>query len=162
MGATYLSMQLRTTDRAETIVALRALTAASTDASVQFYIAESFGGWLPVYPSFTPELEHTAKTLSARLKCLLVLLLSADEDDLYCVFFRDGKQLPWFKIAAGRSRRGKERDKLATKLEALSEVCNAESRGRLVTALSDATEVHVVVILQSPGLARIRPAVPTR
>jgi hypothetical protein len=141
MGATYLSMQLRTTDRAETIVALRALTAASTDPSVQFYIAESFGGWLPIYPSFTPELERTAKTLSARLKCLLVLLLSADEDDLYCMFFRDGKQLPWFKIAAGRSRRGKERDKLATKLEALSEVCNAESRGRLVTALSDATEV---------------------
>jgi len=57
------------------------------------------------------------------------------------MFFRDGKQLPWFKVAAGKSRKGKERDKLAAKVEALAEVCDAESRGRLVAVLADATSV---------------------
>jgi hypothetical protein len=141
VGATYLSMQLRTTDRDATIAALKAIAAANAGASLQFYIAEPFGGWLLIFPNFTPELERIAKALSASLNCLLVLLLSADEDDLYCMFFRAGKQLPWFKIGAGRSRRGKDRDKLASKLEALAEVCDAESRARLVAALADATEV---------------------
>ena len=70
-----------------------------------------------------------------------MLLLSADEDDLYCMFFRNGKQLPWLKVGVGRSRRGKERDKLAAKLEALAEVCDAGSRARLVAILADATDV---------------------
>jgi hypothetical protein len=33
-------------------------------------------------PEFTPELEASAKALSASLGCLVVLLLSADEDEL--------------------------------------------------------------------------------
>ena len=78
---------------------------------------------------------------SARLDCFILLLLSADEDDLYCMFFRSGKQLPWFKVGVGRSRRGKERDKLAAKLEALAEVCDAESRARLAVILTDAKDV---------------------
>jgi hypothetical protein len=78
-------------------------------------------------------LERVGKAWSARVDCLVVLLLSADEDDLYCMFFRGGKQLPWFKVGVGRSRRGKERDKLAAKLEALAEVCDAESRARLAS-----------------------------
>ena len=41
----------------------------------------------------------------------------------------------------GRSRRGKEREKLAAKLEALADVCDGESRARLVTVLADATAV---------------------
>ena len=97
-------------------------------------------GW-PVFPNFTPELERAAKALSARVDCLLVLLLSADEDDLYCMFFRSGRQLPWFKVGVGRIRRGKERAKLATKLEALAEVCDAESRAPSVAILADATAV---------------------
>ena len=40
-----------------------------------------------------------------------------------------------------RTGRGKERDKLATKLEALAEVCDADSRARLVAILADPTEV---------------------
>ena len=95
---------------------------------------------MAVFPNFTPELGRSAKALSAKLGCL-VMLLSADEDDLYCMFFRDGKQLPWFKIGAPRKRRGKERDKLATKLEALAEVRDADSRARLVAILADPTEV---------------------
>ena len=94
-----------------------------------------------MFPNFTPELERSAKALSAKLGCLVVMLLSADEDDLYCMFFRDGKQLPWFKIGAPRKRRGKKRDKLATKLEALAEVRDADSRARLVAILADPTEV---------------------
>ena len=140
MGATYLSMQLRTSNRDAAVEALRAV-AESGESHLQFYIAQPSGGWLPIFPNFTPELEQTAKALSARLKCLLVLLLSADEDDLYCMFFRDGKQLPWFKIGVGRSRKGKERDKIAAKLDALAEACDMESRARLVAALADATGV---------------------
>ncbi len=141
MGATYLSMQLRTTDRDAAVAALETIAAANAAACLRFYVAEPLGGWLAVFPHFTPELERSAKALSSRLGCLVVLLLSADEDELYCMFFRDGKQLPWFKVGAGRRRRGKERDKLATKLEALAEVCDAESRARLVAILADATGV---------------------
>jgi hypothetical protein len=108
---------------------------------LRFFVADPVGGWLPVFPNFTPELERVAKTLSNSLACLIVLLLSADEDDLYCMFFREGKQLPWFKIAAGRNRRGKERDKLAAKLEPLRDVCDAESRERLLGALAETKDV---------------------
>jgi hypothetical protein len=69
------------------------------------------------------------------------MLLSADEDDLYCMFFRGNRQLPWFKIAAGKARKGKERDKLAAKLDALSNVCDEDSRARLLDALADAANV---------------------
>jgi hypothetical protein len=141
MGATYLSMHLRTTDRDAALAALTSIAAANTSERPQFYVADSVGGWLPVFPNFTPDLERNAKALSANLGCLLVLLLSADEDDLYCMFFRAGKQLPWFKIAAGRPRKGKEREKLAAKLGALEDVCDAESRARLLAVLSDSTGV---------------------
>jgi hypothetical protein len=141
MGATYLSMQLRTTARDAVVTELHAIAAANLAAGLQFYVAEPRDGWLAVFPNFTPELERAAKALSAKVDCLIVLLLSADEDDLYCMFFRNGKQLPWFKVGAGRSRKGKERDKLAAKLEALAEVCDAESRARLVAILADATAV---------------------
>ena len=132
MGATYLSMQVRTTNRDAAITALEAISAAQVGAGLQFYVTEPVGGWLAVFPNFTPELEHTAKVLSGRLACLVVLLLSADEDELYCMFFRDGKQLPWFKVGAPRKRTGKEREKLAAKLEALTEVCDERSREKLV------------------------------
>jgi hypothetical protein len=141
MGATYLSMQLRTTDRDATVVALETIVAANAAAGLRFFVAEPLGGWLAVFPNFTPELEGTAKALSGRLGCLVVLLLSVDEDDLYCMFFRDGKQLPWFKVGAPRKRRGKERDKLAAKLEALAEVCDADARARLLAILADPTGV---------------------
>lgn len=141
MGATYLSMQLRTTDRKSAVAALEGIAATDAGSTLQFYVAEPVGEWLAVLPNFTPELEGTAKSLSAKLGCLIVLLLSADEDELYCMFFRDGRQLPWFKVGAPRVRRGSERDKLATKLEALAEVCDVESRARLVALLADTTGV---------------------
>jgi hypothetical protein len=141
MGATYLSLQLRMTDRDAAIACLGSIAAANAGAGLQFYVTESIENWLAVFPNFTPELERTAKTLSARLNCLVLLLLSFDEDDLYLMFFRNGKQLPWFKVGVGRKRTGKERDKMATKLEALAEVCDAESRGRLVSILTDTTNV---------------------
>jgi hypothetical protein len=134
-------MQLRTTDREAAVDVLKAIAATDADCGLQFYVAEPLGGWLAVFPNFTPELERSAKALSARLGCLVVLLLSADEDELYCMFFREGKQLPWFKVGAPRKRRGKEREKLAAKVEALAEVCDAESRARLVDMLADTTGV---------------------
>src|SRR5262245_58073048 len=97
-------MQLRTADRGRTVTELEAIAAASPAAGLQFYVSEPVGGWLAVFPNFCPELERSAKQLSARFDCLILLLLSADEDDLYCMFFRDGKQLPWFKVGAARTR----------------------------------------------------------
>ena len=141
MGATYLSMQLRTADRGAAVAVLNAIAADNPGAGLRFYVAEPVDGWLAVFPNFTPELERVGKALSARLGCLVLLLLSADEDDLYCMFFREGKQLPWFKVGVGRSRRGKEREKLAAKLDALAEVCNAETRARLTATLADAADV---------------------
>jgi hypothetical protein len=134
-------MQLRTTDRDAAVAALKAIASAAAPADLRFYVAEPIGGWLAVFPNFTPALERSAKDLSARLGCLVMLLLSADEDELYWMFFRDGKQLPWFKVGAPRKRRGKERDKLAIKLEALADVCDAESRARLLGLLADPTGV---------------------
>lgn len=141
MGATYLSMQLRTMDRAATIAALEQTVAENAAAGLRYYVTEPVGGWLTVFPNFTPELERCGKTLSARLGCLVVLLLSADEDDLYCMFFRAGKQLPWFKVGVGKTRRGKERAKLAAKLDALAEVCDQAARDNLTTILADTTGV---------------------
>ena len=141
MGATYLSFQCRTTDRKAVVAALHSIAAANASASLQFYVAEPSDGWVAVFPNFTPEIERSGKTLSAAIDSLVVLLLSADEDDLYCMFFRDGKQLPWFKAAAGRTRKGKEREKLAAKLEPLADVCDADSRARLVGILADSGDV---------------------
>lgn len=148
MGATYLSMQCRTSNRDAVVAELRAIAstgpapaAFATPMPLQFYVGEPENGWLPVFPNFTPELERSAKTLCAKADCLVVMFLSADEDDLYCMFFRHGKQLPWFKVAAGKKRTGKERDKLAAKVEALSEVCDAGARARLVTVLADSAGV---------------------
>ena len=83
-------------------------------AAGAFIVTEPIDKWLAVFPNFTPELERISKTLSAQLDCLILLLLSSDEDDLYLMFFRNGKQLPWFKVGVGRKRTGKERDKLAS------------------------------------------------
>jgi hypothetical protein len=141
VGATYLSLHLRTTDRAAVIAALEALAAADPAAGLGAYVAEPADGWIAVFPTFTPALERVGKALSGRLSCLAVLLLSADEDELYCLFFRDGRQLPWCKIGLDRRRRGKERERLAEKLEPLAEVCDADQRARLLDLLADTTGV---------------------
>jgi hypothetical protein len=141
MGATYLSMQLRTTDAHATIAALGAIATADSAAGLKFYVTKPVDGWLAVFPNFTPEIERTGKQLSARLGCLVFLLLSADEDELYCMFFRDGKQLPWFKVGASRKRTGKEREKLAAKIDALADVCDPGGRARLVEILADTTGI---------------------
>ena len=112
MGATYLSMQLRTTDRDSTIAALATIASADPASGLRFYVAQPIGGWLAVFPNLTPAIERSAETLSARLECLVMLLLSADEDELYCMFFRDGKQLPWFKIGAPRKRHSRHPQRL--------------------------------------------------
>ncbi len=104
MGATYLSLQLGTTDRDATVECLESVAAAHADERLQFYVTEPINHSLAVFPNFTPLLERTAKSLSGQLDCLILLLLLADEDDLYFMFFRDGKQLPWFKLAIGRLR----------------------------------------------------------
>jgi hypothetical protein len=125
-------MQLRTTDRAAAIDALEAIAAGPAEMPLQFYVTEPVDGWLALFPNFTPALEGTGKTLSSRLGCLVVMLLSADEDELYCMFFRGGKQLPWFKVGAPRKRTGKEREKLAAKIDVRVPAARRARRSRAV------------------------------
>ena len=66
-----------------------------------------------------------------------MLLLSADEDELYCMFFRAGKQLPWFKLGAPRKRRGKERDKLAVRANSLATRCDGHLEFHPQTVLDE-------------------------
>jgi hypothetical protein len=81
------------TDRDAALAGLKSIAAANAAAGLQFYVTEPIDNWLAVFPNFTPELERTAKILSGQLDCLVLLLLSFDEDDLYMMFFRNGKQL---------------------------------------------------------------------
>lgn len=141
MGATYLSLQLQTTNRDAAVGCLESLAAANARERLQFYVAEPVGQWLAVFPNFTPELERSAKSISKQLDCLVLLFLLADEDDLYVMFFRRGKQLPWFKLAIGRKRTGKEREKLRTKLKTLADICDEEARAKLLSILADTTDV---------------------
>ena len=52
MGATYLSMQLRTIDRDAAVAALEAIAAANVAAGLRFYVTDPLGGWLAVFPNF--------------------------------------------------------------------------------------------------------------
>ena len=54
MGATYLSMQLRTVDRAAAMAALQQTVAENAGAGQRYYVAEPLDGWLTVFPNFTP------------------------------------------------------------------------------------------------------------
>jgi len=65
MGATYLSLQLRMTDRDTAVGCLESIAAANAAAGLQFYVTEPIEKWLAVFPNFTPELERIAKALSA-------------------------------------------------------------------------------------------------
>ena len=70
MGATYLSMQLCTTDRDAVVAALGAIVAAHAPSGLRFYVAQPLGEWLAVYPNFALELARSAKALSeARVLC---------------------------------------------------------------------------------------------
>ena len=141
MGATYLPMQLRRQTATPLLPrwrrSRRRILAQGCSSMCPSPLAS---GW-PFFPISPPSWKRTLKALSARLGCLIVLLLSADEDELTGMFFRDGKQLPWFKVGAPRKRVGKERDKLAAKFDALASVCDAATRARLVEVLADTTGV---------------------
>jgi len=54
MGATYLSLQLRMTDREAAIAGLQSIAAANAAAGLQFYVTESIENWLAVFPNLTP------------------------------------------------------------------------------------------------------------
>jgi hypothetical protein len=118
MGATYLSMQLRTSDRERAIAALEEIASANAGSSLKFYVARA-GGWVAGgVPKFhTGAGTHGQEAVGGT------------------------RQLPWFKVGAPRIRRGKERETLATKLEALTDVCDVESRARLLAILADPTGV---------------------
>ena len=60
-GATYLSMQCRTTNRDAVVAGLHSIAVANAAAGLQFYVAEPRDGWLLAFPNFTPELDGSAK-----------------------------------------------------------------------------------------------------
>jgi hypothetical protein len=49
MGATYLSLQLRTTDRDAAVAALTEIAAANVGSGSRFYVTESLDEWLEVF-----------------------------------------------------------------------------------------------------------------
>ena len=96
------AQQLRTTNRDAVVAELHSIAVANAAAGLRFYVAEPHGGWLPVFPNFRPELERVAKSSSASADCLIVLLLSADEDDLYCMFFQMAAA-PWLRLRSAKA-----------------------------------------------------------
>jgi hypothetical protein len=53
MGATYLSLQLRTTNRDAAVECLESVAAANAGEGegLQFYVADPIGHWLAVFPN---------------------------------------------------------------------------------------------------------------
>jgi hypothetical protein len=141
MGATYLSFQLRSTDVRGVASFLKDAIRPNPHDHLRFFLSEPVNGWLAVYPSFSLALERLATDLSRQQQCLVLTLLSVDEDDFYCVFDRNGRQMTYFKIGAGTKRYGKAKDKLASKLDLLSDYCDHGTRQALVGLLADTKDV---------------------
>jgi len=69
MGASNLSLQIRTEDRAGVIAFLEVAAASSPPVGFRFSVAEPINGWLAVYPAFVMEVERLAKAISGVSCC---------------------------------------------------------------------------------------------
>jgi hypothetical protein len=92
MGATSVSLQIRSDDVLRMEAVLRRLVDGDASGQLEPYYGGLLNGWLGVYPRMHMDLEKTMRRLSGDLQALVLLLLSFDEDDFYCGVFRDGKE----------------------------------------------------------------------
>jgi hypothetical protein len=136
MGATYLSIQANTTDRDGVIVFARSFVDKHPQ-EFQCYLGETLGRWTAVYPFLSPVMDLFAKELSGALECLVLSLVSADEDEVLCNFCQNGKDYSFFKISTGVRRSPKQQAPVAKKLAMLEFVLNAEQQTGLLAYLSD-------------------------
>src|SRR5262245_40645026 len=101
MGATYISFQACTANRDGVLDFCRAFAAARGN-EFRCCVGEALGGWTAVYPSMSPAMDVFAKELSGALGCVVLSLVSHDEDEILCNVCQGGKDHGFFKITAGR------------------------------------------------------------
>ena len=120
-----------------------ALTAFNMRAAqhLALYLAQPLGRWTALYPKFSLEADQFAKALSGITGGPVVALMSADESEFFCNICIGGRDLSYFKIVAGTQRKGKQRDPVTKKVEALAAYSAAPARAALIETLCDAREV---------------------
>src|SRR5262245_16036027 len=117
MGATYISFQAGTGDREGVLAFSRAFVAAHPH-EFQCYVGAPLGAWTAIYPVMSPAMDLFAKELSRALACVVLSLVSHDEDEVLCNVCEGGQDHSFFKITAGRRRPPKQRGPVAKRLAA--------------------------------------------
>ena len=140
MGATYLSFHAGTADREGVLTFSRAFAAAHPH-EFRCYVGEPAGAWTAVYPEFSPAMDRFAKELSRALACVVLSLVSHDEDEVLCNVCDRGKDHGFFKISAGRRRPARQREPVAKKLSLLAAHLDPQKQAELLAYLSDTTAV---------------------
>ena len=140
MGATYLSIQADTTDR-NGILTFSQAFAGRHSPEFQCYVGEPLGLWTAVYPAFSSAMDPFARELSKAFESLVLTLISADEDEVFCNFCLAGRDLGFFKISTGKRRSPKQREPVAKKLSLLQSHLTVEQQEQLVAYLSDTRDI---------------------
>ena len=140
MGATYISFQAGTANREGVLTFSRAFAAAHPH-EFRCYVGETLGAWTGVYPSMSPAMDLFAKDLSGVLDCVVLSLVSHDEDEVLCNVCQGGKDHGFFKITAGRRRSPKQREPVAKRLSLLGTYVDAQKQAELLAYLSDTTGI---------------------
>jgi len=109
---------------------------------LSLYLAQPVGRWTALYPKFSLEADQFAKTLSSITGGSVVAVVSADESEFLCNLCVNGKDLSFFKIAVGTQRKGKQRDSVIKRVEALAAYASAPARAALIETLCDARDVN--------------------
>jgi hypothetical protein len=140
MGATYISFQAGTEDREGVLTFSRGFVAAHPH-EFRCYVGEPLGAWTAVYPSLSPVMDLLAKELSRALGCVVLSLVSHDEDEVLCNFCEGGKDHSFFKISTGRRRPPKQRGPVAKRLSLLAAYLDDQKQAELLAYLSDTTAI---------------------
>jgi len=140
MGATYLSIQAHTTNRDAVLICARSF-AGKHPNEFQCYVGEALGQWTAVYPLFSAVMDPFAKELSQALGCLVLTLVSADEDEVLCNFCLAGRDYSYFKIEPGRKRSPKQQAPVAKKLALLEGILTGGQQKELLAYISHPPDV---------------------
>lgn len=140
MGATYISFQAGTADR-EGVLAFSRAFAAAHPREFQCYVGEPLGAWTAIYPTMSPAMDLFAKELSRALACVVLSLVSHDEDEVLCNVCEGGQDHSFFKITAGQRRPPKQRGPVAKRLALLGAYLDAREQAELLAYLSDTTGI---------------------
>jgi hypothetical protein len=140
MGATYISVQVPDRPTAEVKAALLAFN-AKDPVGLKAYLAETVGRWTALYPMFSAESDKFARHLSGVTGGVVLALASLDEDQFLCNLCDKGKDLGFVTISVGRQRKGKQREPVIKKLDALGAYCDRAAKAALIERLCDTRDV---------------------